>query len=130
MRVAGPQTSLNSFLLRRRWYYYQRPHLKMSGTACPGGAGGSILRPKASSAVAKFLPKVAQISPRQCYAPKPLKFYNHKSKASRLSKMDDSLIVETLSVISAPSVVPRCVRSVSSPRSIIVAHTFALVPAS
>jgi hypothetical protein len=38
----------------------------------------------------------------QCYAAKPLKFYNRKSKPSRLSVLDDNLITESLSVISAP----------------------------
>lgn len=38
--------------------------------------------------------------------PKPLKFYMHKSKASRFSKMDASLIAEDVPVISAPPIVP------------------------
>jgi hypothetical protein len=54
----------------------------------------------ASSAVVEFLLKDALISPRQCSALKPLKFYNRKSKANRLSKVDDSLIAKAMSVIS------------------------------
>jgi hypothetical protein len=52
-----------------------------------------------------------------------LKFYNRKSKASRLSKLDDNLIAETLSVINTHPVVPQCVGSASSPPSVIVAQT-------
>jgi hypothetical protein len=85
------------------------------GTACLFEASGSILRPEASSAVAQLLPKDAQTSPGQCYASKPLKFYNPKSKPNRLSMLDDSLIIETLSVINAPHVVPWYVGSTSSP---------------
>lgn len=36
---------------------------------------------------------------------KPLKFYNYKSKVSRLSKMDAGLFAEAMSVISAPPIV-------------------------
>jgi len=35
---------------------------------------------------------------------KPLKFYNRKSKASRLLKMDAGLFAEAVSVISGPLV--------------------------
>jgi len=58
---------------------------------------------------------------------KPLTFYNRKSGASRVSNMDDSLIAEAVSVISALPVVPRLFGFVSSPQtSSEVAH----VPAS
>jgi hypothetical protein len=73
-------------------------------------------------AVAKLLPEDALTSSGQCYAPKPLKFYNRKSKPSRLSMLDDSLIIKTLSVTNAPSVVPRCGGSTTSLPSIIVAQ--------
>jgi hypothetical protein len=36
--------------------------------------------------------------------PKPLKFYNRKSKGSSFSKLDDSLIVEAVSMFSTPPV--------------------------
>jgi hypothetical protein len=88
------------------------------GTACPGETDGSILlppTPEVSSAVAKFLLEDALFSPRQCSTPKPLKFYNHKSKARRLSKMDDGLVTKVVSVISASPVVPQFIGSASSP---------------
>lgn len=88
------------------------------GTTCPGEVDGSILllpTPEVSSTVAKFLLMDAQFSPRQCSTPKSLKFYNRKSKARRLSKMDDSLVTKVVSVISASPVVPQFVGSASSP---------------
>lgn len=76
-----------------------------------------------SSTVAMFLLEDAQISPRQCSAPKPLKFYNRKSRANRISKMDDSLIAKAVSLISASPVVPPFFGFVSSPQtSSEVAH--------
>jgi hypothetical protein len=53
-----------------------------------------------------------------------LKFYNLKSKASRLSNLDDNLIAEAMSAISALPGVPRSVGAASSPSSgKIGAHT-------
>jgi hypothetical protein len=39
-------------------------------------------------------------------APKPLKVYNRKSKESRFSKMDDSLVVEVVSRFVKPTSSP------------------------
>jgi hypothetical protein len=67
--------------------------------------------------------------PRQCSAPKPLKFYNRKSKASRLSNMDDNLIAEAVSAISDPPGVPRFVGAASSlPSSSQTSSKVVLVP--
>jgi hypothetical protein len=69
------------------------------------------LGPK-SSAEAGGVQLDGEASPIQCSPvgttissapkPKPLKFYNRKSKDSRFSKMDDSLITEAVSVFNAP----------------------------
>jgi hypothetical protein len=60
---------------------------------------------------------------------RPLKFYNRKLKDSRFSKMDDSLITESVSVISAPPVVPLGFgpSSLSSPSIMIGAQTLSEV---
>jgi hypothetical protein len=60
------------------------------------------------------MPQDAQILPRQCSAPKPLKFYNRKSKANRLSKVDDNLIAKVVSAINAVLDVPWYVGAASS----------------
>jgi hypothetical protein len=83
------------------------------GSVCPGEAGGSFAllpRPEDLSATTKSFPG-------QCSAPKPLKFYNRKSKASRFSNMDDNLIAEVVSAISDQHGVSRLVGAASSPLS-------------
>jgi hypothetical protein len=63
---------------------------------CSGEGGGSLAllpRPEVS-------PITTELLPGQCLAPKPLKFYNRKSKVCRLSNMNDNLIAEAVSAIS------------------------------